>query len=981
MNNQSIKTTIFSPFGGDAAGRGGLKKLILFTFAFFLCTFAIGQQGTIQLPATGQTTSYYPGDDGDLQKGVPLPANRFTDHGNGSTTDQLTGLMWVADGNLIVSRDPSFDQDRTPGDGDINWKTALDYIQKLNDENYLGYNDWRMPNLVEIRSLADLGRPDTALPEGHPFFNLVSPYWSSTTTESMRRAADCYYIQEYYVHENITNVAGETEFYNKLPDLYFKQEETLYWKFYLLPVRTSGNDGDVELPQTGQFYNYYPGDDGGLDAGTPWPSPRLVDNGDESVTDRLTGLMWAQDANLMLTRDPDFDTLTWVDGSVTWIRALDYIAKLNSENYLGYNDWRMPNRNEMTSLIDFGFDDFALPEKNPFTNLYGYNAEGYYWTSTTRADETDQAWVIILYDGLMGNGNKLVYEKNKDRHVWPVRTDNNPLPTGGISGVITLDGNPYPRAEIELEGPISSFIRTNMNGEYEFTNLPNGNYTVTPDHKYARFSPLTYQVSVNNNQISCDFNASYTRAHGWTEISENLFPLGNATGANFADLYFMGNEGWVVNAYDFEEIYHTTDGGDTWEMQTTLRPCNAIHMITTEEGYAGGESGILHKTTDGGTTWSYFGVSSSRITDISFTQNGTVGYTCGWSGVIGKIENGTYTTQVVSFPDYESIAFTPSGDYGWTVACFGRKSIYEDGVWTYYGGAAYFPCLNDVQFMSDEVMYLAQDYGIDRMYINESYSRPLHDSLGYYGLFVLNEDTVWAVNLHGDVVMTANASDDTVHFSYDHISKEYLFDVFAVDGNRAWAVGGNGSIYRYGLLEGFPAGGADILDVVIDEQVSPAVINNDDLTVWIEVEQGTDVTQLLPSVFISAGATVDPPGGSMQDFTYPVIYTVTSENGQTVNEWEVTVSIATGIAENVEPEILIYPNPTSSVAILQSSVLNLQSAVMVIYDLNGKKLIEKSFPKGKGTVEINVCGLQNGVYFIQLQFDNQTVSKKLIIQK
>jgi hypothetical protein len=40
---------------------------------------------------------------------------------------------------------------------------------------------------------------------------------------------------------------------------------------------------------------------------------------------------------------------------------------------------------------------------------------------------------------------------------------------------------------------------------------------------------------------------------------------------------------------------------------------------------------------------------------------------------------------------------------------------------------------------------------------------------------------------------------------------------------NAWAVGGNGSIYRYGLLEGFPAGGADILDVVIDEQVAPAI--------------------------------------------------------------------------------------------------------------------------------------------------------------
>ena len=86
-----------------------MKQILTITFAIFLMPFAFAQQGVIQLPATGQTTSYYPGDDGDLQMGVAIPENRFTDHGNGSATDQLTALMWVLDGNLIVPRDPDFD--------------------------------------------------------------------------------------------------------------------------------------------------------------------------------------------------------------------------------------------------------------------------------------------------------------------------------------------------------------------------------------------------------------------------------------------------------------------------------------------------------------------------------------------------------------------------------------------------------------------------------------------------------------------------------------------------------------------------------------------------------------------------------------------------------------------------------------------------------------------------------------------------------
>jgi len=98
------------------------KLLLLLTIAFFLFILVQAQNGTIQLPATGQIVSYYPGDDGDLQIGVPIPENRFTDHGNGSATDQLTGLMWVLDGNLIATRDPDFDQDRTVG----GWRHQLE---------------------------------------------------------------------------------------------------------------------------------------------------------------------------------------------------------------------------------------------------------------------------------------------------------------------------------------------------------------------------------------------------------------------------------------------------------------------------------------------------------------------------------------------------------------------------------------------------------------------------------------------------------------------------------------------------------------------------------------------------------------------------------------------------------------------------------------------------------------------------------------
>ncbi len=53
------------------------------------------------VPRTGQTISYAAGDDGDLQKEVAWPKPRFTDLGDGTVTDNLTGLIWTKNAQQI----------------------------------------------------------------------------------------------------------------------------------------------------------------------------------------------------------------------------------------------------------------------------------------------------------------------------------------------------------------------------------------------------------------------------------------------------------------------------------------------------------------------------------------------------------------------------------------------------------------------------------------------------------------------------------------------------------------------------------------------------------------------------------------------------------------------------------------------------------------------------------------------------------------
>ena len=108
------------------------------------------------------------------------------------------------------------------------------------------------------------------------------------------------------------------------------------------------------------------GQDGELQAGTPWPNPRFVANADQTVTDKATGLIWSKDAN------PAAATKTWQ-------QALDYIKALNTGNYKGHNDWRLPNINELKSLVNLG-----QPALSSWLNLQGFSnvQPDAYWAST-----------------------------------------------------------------------------------------------------------------------------------------------------------------------------------------------------------------------------------------------------------------------------------------------------------------------------------------------------------------------------------------------------------------------------------------------------------------------------------------------------------------------------------------------------------------------------------------------------------------------
>ncbi len=170
------------------------------------------------------------------------------------------------------------------------------------------------------------------------------------------------------------------------------------------------------VPKTGQTISYETGDDGTHQTGVT-TSPRFMDNGDGTVTDKLTGLIWLKKANCIGTDNPSFDTDgTSGDGKVYWQTALNFVTNLNvtpANCGVSQTDWRLPNRNELLSLVDLGRFSPALPLGHPFLNV---QSDGY-WSATTYAINTSSAWYVYLNGGDVGTSDKTVVTD----YVWPVR--------------------------------------------------------------------------------------------------------------------------------------------------------------------------------------------------------------------------------------------------------------------------------------------------------------------------------------------------------------------------------------------------------------------------------------------------------------------------------------------------------------------------------------------------------------------------------
>jgi hypothetical protein len=285
----------------------------------------------------------------------------YKDNGDGTVTDVVTGLIWQKD----------------PGDK----KTFAEAVAGAKGFRLAGHDDWRLPPIKELYSLIDF-----------------RGYSMATGEESVP-----YLNTDYFVFRHGDVSAGE------------RVMDAQYWSSTQYVSTTMGGNATVfGVNFADGRIKGYPRDRG--PGGQPMRefvlyvrgNPRygvndFVDNGDGTLTDRATGLMWAE-------RDSA--------KPMSWEQALAYAENLTLG---GQGDWRLPNAKELQSVVDYTRSPTVAdqvkrgPAIAPIFETT--EAESWCWTSTTHLEHNmSGAAVYVCFGQAFGYMGPAAWKQRMDVH-------------------------------------------------------------------------------------------------------------------------------------------------------------------------------------------------------------------------------------------------------------------------------------------------------------------------------------------------------------------------------------------------------------------------------------------------------------------------------------------------------------------------------------------------------------------------------------
>ena len=296
----------------------------------------------------------------------------------------------------------------------------------------------------------------------------------------------------------------------------------------------------------------------------------------------------------------------------------------------------------------------------------------------------------------------------------------------------------------------------------------------------------------------------FSQSFGWQDISANI-PQSGDLPPDLSNVFFVSdNEGWITSSSQ-AEIYHTTDGGATFEIQTNQfsTSLGAIYMIDENEGFTGGGSGFVYRTIDGGVNWNFHGSLASSLRNMDFAS-ATQGYACGDNGEVFSI-----TPQGVSNLNSglsTNLAGITSSTENKVWVCGGATISHFDGI-TFEFQSGPVGSYNAIFFIDDNEGWVVGNSGLlghtengGNTWLSQTNPDPENRSL--YNLFFLDENKGWAVGFNGIILQTSNGGDTWALDEEGSIlaGTKFLRGVHFTSPTNGYVVGNGKTLLKYGEI-------------------------------------------------------------------------------------------------------------------------------------------------------------------------------------
>lgn len=266
-----------------------------------------------------------------------MNAPSYADNGDGTITDQVTGLMWQKAYKVM---------------------TYEEAVEKVKTFNLANHTDWRIPTIKEMYSLMLFSGVDVSSKNMSKLPNDKKPFLDTNFFDfdygsNGERVIDVQLLSS-TIYQGTTMGGQSTVFGVNVADGRIKGYPLLD------PRSRSGKNYTVRFVRGNPEYG----------------KNNFKDNKDGTITDLATGLMWQRSDS---------------QKAMSWENALSWVQQKNNENYLNYSDWRLPNAKELQSIVDYSrspqrtssaaisplFEVTQIKDEDGKTNY------PFYWSSTT----------------------------------------------------------------------------------------------------------------------------------------------------------------------------------------------------------------------------------------------------------------------------------------------------------------------------------------------------------------------------------------------------------------------------------------------------------------------------------------------------------------------------------------------------------------------------------------------------------------------